>query len=145
MIDSMILREQSAMGRDKVAAGSPRVTRNVGLSSPSSLFPQLWTLIKPSLKKKVLIMMSWCISSGKLYLTCVQDTTRSLIEIRRWAHPYSSLMLCCSSHPRPLTMLSRTPSINTRLSHEPDDAILSQILDLISSSLMDKIQIKKTD
>lgn len=127
-------------------------------AAPAHIFPQLQTQVNPSLNQKILMMMTWCIPSGKLCLTCPQacagqDTVGPLIEIRRWAHPYSSLMLCCSSHPRPFTMVSCIPRVDTRASHEHDDVILSQIAeefikqDLISFSpfcfLMDKVQMKK--
>lgn len=128
-------------------------------AAPAHLFPQLRPQMNPSLNQKILIMVTWCIPSGKLCLTGLQaragqDTGGPLTEIRRWAHPYSSLMLRCSSQPRPFTTVSCTPQVDTRASREHDDVILSQITkefikqDLISfspfCSWMDKVQIKKT-
>lgn len=122
-------------------------------AAPAHFSTPLRTQINPSLNQKIMTMMTWRIPSGKLCLTCLQacagqDTVRPLVEIRRWAHRYSSLMLCYSSHPRPFTMVSCTPKVDIRASHEYDDVILSQIAkefikqDLISfspfCSLMDK-------
>jgi len=62
-------------------------------------------------------------------------------------------MLCCTSQPRAFAVVSCTPNVDTRASHECDDVILNQITkefikqELFSSSaffsLIDKVQIKK--
>lgn len=132
-----------------------RATSNVGLSSPSSLSPSVVDSDQPIPEPEDTDHddMMHPIREAMLNLLasmCWSGLVEPLIEIR-WAHPCSSLMLCCSCYPRPFTTVS--PKVDTTASPVHDDVIFSQITkefikqDLISfspfCSLMDKVQIKK--